>query len=234
MVATVTEVARSAEAAFQSANHCSDKTESGTAATNETLSFVSELNSQSTSVMQQLNTLKAETDNIGTVLDVIKAVAEQTNLLALNAAIEAARAGDQGRGFAVVADEVRSLAKRTQTSAVEIESLIGNLLASAEAAVSDMGRGHQLAKQTLERAELGGTAIQAIAEAVEEIRRYNSQIATAADQQISVAEDMNKNMTQIRDIGDQSAASTEQVSAASEELARLAEGLHTQIAQFRY
>ncbi|MGQ7272389.1 methyl-accepting chemotaxis protein [Marinobacter nauticus] len=234
MVATVTEVARSAEAAFQSANHCSDRTESGTAATNETLSFVSELNSQSTSVMQQLNTLKAETDNIGTVLDVIKAVAEQTNLLALNAAIEAARAGDQGRGFAVVADEVRSLAKRTQTSAVEIESLIGNLLASAEAAVSDMGRGHQLAKQTLERAELGGTAIQAIAEAVEEIRRYNSQIATAADQQISVAEDMNKNMTQIRDIGDQSAASTEQVSAASEELARLAEGLHTQIAQFRY
>ncbi|GAA3563337.1 methyl-accepting chemotaxis protein [Marinobacter xestospongiae] len=234
MVATVSEVARSAEAAFQSTNHCSDKTESGTAATNETLNFVSELNSQSTSVMQQLNTLKAETDNIGTVLDVIKAVAEQTNLLALNAAIEAARAGEQGRGFAVVADEVRSLAKRTQTSAVEIEALIGNLLTSAETAVSGMGQGHKLAQQTLERAELGGTAIQAIAEAVEEIRRYNSQIATAADQQISVTEDINKNMTQIRDIGDQSAASTEQVSAASEELARLAEGLHTQIAQFRY
>jgi len=233
MVATVNDVARSAEAAFQAANHASEKSGGGEKAVRETLSFVADLNKQSAEVMKQLNGLQAETNNIGTVLDVIKSVAEQTNLLALNAAIEAARAGEQGRGFAVVADEVRSLAQRTQSSATEIESLIGNLVTSAETSVASMETGNRLAEQTLERAESAGTAIQEMAEAVEEIRQYNSQIATAAEQQTSVAEDINQNITQIRDGGDQSAASAEQVSAASEELARLAEGLSTQIARFR-
>lgn len=233
MVATVNDIAKSAEAAFQSAQLCSEKSNSGETAVKETLSFMSDLNTQSNEVARQLSALKSETDNIGTILDVIKSVAEQTNLLALNAAIEAARAGEQGRGFAVVADEVRSLAQRTQTSAVEIESLIGNLVMSADGAVTSMEKGQKLAEQTLQRAQLSGTAIQAIAEAVEEIRRYNSQIATAAEQQSSVAEDINRNMTKIRDIGDQSAASTGQVSAASEELARLAEGLNTQTARFQ-
>ncbi|WP_375170106.1 methyl-accepting chemotaxis protein [Marinobacter sp.] len=233
MVATVAEVAKSAEAAFQSANQGSEKSNSGQKAVEETLAFMSSLNAQGAEVTSQLNALKSETDNIGTVLDVIKSVAEQTNLLALNAAIEAARAGEQGRGFAVVADEVRSLAQRTQTSAGEIETLIGNLVTSAERAVASMEEGNKLSEQTLERAQVAGTAIRAMASAVEEIRQYNSQIATAAEQQTSVAEDINQNMTQIRDIGDQSAASTEQVSAASEELARLAEGLSSQVARFR-
>ena len=233
MVATVAEVAKSAEAAFESANQGSEKSDSGKKAVEETLAFMSSLDTQGADVTKQLNALKSETDNIGTVLDVIKSVAEQTNLLALNAAIEAARAGEQGRGFAVVADEVRSLAQRTQTSAGEIETLIGNLVTSAERAVASMNEGNKLSEQTLERAQAAGTAIRAMASAVEEIRQYNSQIATAAEQQTSVAEDINQNMTQIRDIGDQSAASTEQVSAASEELARLAEGLSSQVARFR-
>lgn len=206
---------------------------SGEKAVKETLHFVADLNKQSAEVTKQLNSLQAETNNIGTVLDVIKSVAEQTNLLALNAAIEAARAGEQGRGFAVVADEVRSLAQRTQSSATEIETLIGNLVSSAETSVNSMETGNRLAEQTLERAEVAGSTIREMAEAVEEIRQYNSQIATAAEQQSSVAEDINQNVTQIRDVGDQSAASTEQVSAASEELARLAEGLSTQIARFK-
>jgi methyl-accepting chemotaxis protein len=233
MVATVNEVARSAEAAFQAANHASEKSGSGEKAVRETLEFVAELNKQSAEVTKQLGGLQAETNNIGTVLDVIKSVAEQTNLLALNAAIEAARAGEQGRGFAVVADEVRSLAQRTQSSATEIETLISNLVTSAATSVSSMEKGSKLAEQTLERAELAGTTIQEMAAAVEEIRQYNSQIATAAEEQSSVAEDINQNVTQIRDVGDQSASSTEQVSAASEELARLAEGLSTQIARFK-
>ncbi|PHQ25975.1 chemotaxis protein [Marinobacter guineae] len=233
MVATVNEVAKSAEAAFQAANHASEKSGSGEKAVRETLEFVADLNKQSAEVTKQLNSLQAETNNIGTVLDVIKSVAEQTNLLALNAAIEAARAGEQGRGFAVVADEVRSLAQRTQSSATEIETLISNLVTSAATSVSSMEKGSTLAEQTLERAELAGTTIQEMAAAVEEIRQYNSQIATAAEEQSSVAEDINQNVTQIRDVGDQSAASTEQVSAASEELARLAEGLSTQIARFK-
>jgi methyl-accepting chemotaxis protein len=233
MVATVNEVAKSAEAAFQAANHASEKSGSGEKAVKETLGFVTELSKQSANVMQQLNSLQAETNNIGTVLDVIKSVADQTNLLALNAAIEAARAGEQGRGFAVVADEVRSLAQRTQSSASEIETLIGNLVSSAETSVSSMETGNKLAEQTLERAESAGLTIRETAEAVEEIRHYNSQIATAAEQQTSVAEDINRNVTQIRDVGDQSAASTEQVSSASDELARLAEGLSTQISRFK-
>lgn len=233
MVATVNDVAKSAEAAFQAANHASEKSVSGEKAVRETLEFVADLNKQSAEVTKQLNSLQSETNNIGTVLDVIKSVAEQTNLLALNAAIEAARAGEQGRGFAVVADEVRSLAQRTQSSATEIETLIGNLVSSAETSVNSMEAGNRLAEQTLERAEVAGSTIREMAEAVEEIRQYNSQIATAAEQQSSVAEDINQNVTQIRDVGDQSAASTEQVSAASEELARLAEGLSTQIARFK-
>lgn len=233
MVATVSEVAKSADAAFQAANNASEKSSNGETAVRETLEFVGELNKQSTDVTAQLNNLRAETHNIGTVLDVIKSVAEQTNLLALNAAIEAARAGEQGRGFAVVADEVRSLAQRTQSSATEIEALIGNLVGSAETCVSSMETSNRLSGQTLERAELAGAAIREMAEAVEEIRHYNSQIATAAEQQSSVAEDVNQNLTRIRDIGDQSAASTEQVSTASSELAGLAERLTSQVARFR-
>ncbi len=233
MVATVNDVARSAEAAFEAANLASEKSGNGEKAVRETLDLVGELNKQSANVMKQLKGLQTDTNNIVTVLDVIKSVAEQTNLLALNAAIEAARAGEQGRGFAVVADEVRSLAQRTQSSATEIETLISNLVTSAGTSVASMETGNKLAEQTLERAQLAGTVIQEMAKAVEEIRQYNSQIATAAEEQSSVAEEINQNVTLIRDVGDQSATSAEQVSSASVDLARLGEGLSTQIARFR-
>ncbi|MGM0951547.1 MAG: methyl-accepting chemotaxis protein [Pseudomonadota bacterium] len=233
MVATVNEVAKSAESAFNAAQNASQKSGDGEAAVSETLSFVTDLNTEIGNVMTQLRGLQSDTQNIATVLDVIKSVAEQTNLLALNAAIEAARAGEQGRGFAVVADEVRSLAQRTQSSASEIETLITNLVTSAESSVTTMEGGTRLAEQTLERAESAGGTIREMAEAVEEIRQYNSQIATAAEEQASVAEDINQNVTRIRDVGEQSAASTEQVSGASEELARLADGLSTQVSRFK-
>jgi methyl-accepting chemotaxis protein len=233
MVATVNEVAKSAESAFNAAQNASQKSGDGEAAVNETLSFVTDLNTEIGNVMTQLRGLQSDTQNIATVLDVIKSVAEQTNLLALNAAIEAARAGEQGRGFAVVADEVRSLAQRTQTSASEIETLITNLVTSAESSVTTMEGGTRLAEQTQERAESAGGTIREMAEAVEDIRQYNSQIATAAEQQASVAEDINQNVTRIRDVGEQSAASTEQVSGASEELARLADGLSSQVSRFK-
>ncbi|MBB5321059.1 methyl-accepting chemotaxis protein [Marinobacter oulmenensis] len=233
MVATVNDVAKSAESAFSAAQNASQKSSEGEKAGGEALQFVTDLNSQIGNVMEQLRGLQSDTQNIGTVLDVIKSVAEQTNLLALNAAIEAARAGEQGRGFAVVADEVRSLAQRTQSSAEEIETLISNLVNSAETSVTTMERSTHLGEQTLERAQVAGSTITQMAEAVEEIRQYNSQIATAAEQQSSVAEDINQNITLIRDVGEQSAASTEQVSTASDELSSLAEGLSTQVARFK-
>jgi len=202
MVATVNEVAQNAGAAFDAANLASEKSGNGEEAVRETLEFVADLNKQSANVMEHLNGLQAETNNIATVLDVIKSVADQTNLLALNAAIEAARAGEHGRGFSVVADEVRSLAKRTQSSAAEIETLINNLVTSAETSVASMEAGNKLAEQTLDRAQLAGSVIQEMAEEVEQIRQYNNQIATAAEEQSSVAEEINQNITRISDVGD--------------------------------
>ncbi|WP_328185429.1 HAMP domain-containing methyl-accepting chemotaxis protein [Marinobacter sp. OP 3.4] len=233
MVATVNDVAKSAEEAFGAANTANEKAAAGESAVEETLSYVSELNGQVEQVMERLRGLQKDSENIGTVLDVIKSVAEQTNLLALNAAIEAARAGEQGRGFAVVADEVRSLAQRTQSSASEIETLISNLVSSTENSVSTMERGTTLAGQTLDSARTTGETIREIAQAVGNISQYNSQIATAAEQQTSVAEDINQNVTQIRDVSDQSATAAEQISSSSNELARLGEDLSSQVARFR-
>ncbi|MDX1800581.1 MAG: methyl-accepting chemotaxis protein, partial [Marinobacter sp.] len=232
MVATVNDVARSAEEAFSAAGSASDKANSGEKAVEGTLSLVTSLHDEVAKAMTRIQGLQADTQNIGSVLDVIKSVADQTNLLALNAAIEAARAGDQGRGFAVVADEVRALAKRTQNSASEIESLITQLVASAGDSVKTMEAGSTLANRTLENARDTGQAITAIASAVNDIRQFNSQIATAAEQQTSVAEEINQNVTVIRDIGDQSATSANQVAGSSNELARLAEGLRDKVARF--
>ncbi|MBU2955808.1 methyl-accepting chemotaxis protein [Marinobacter sp. F3R08] len=233
MVATVGEVAKSAESAFAGAQRADEKAAEGSEAVEATTALVTDLDKQSNDVMKQLRDLQGDTANIGSVLEVIKTVAEQTNLLALNAAIEAARAGEHGRGFAVVADEVRSLAQRTQASATEIETLIHNLVGSAESSVNKMEEGTELARETLLSAQKTGETIKQMVEAVEDIRQYNSQIATAAEQQTSVAEDINKNITLIRDISTQSAAATEQVSVSSGELASLADGLSTQVNRFR-
>ena len=233
MVATVNEVAKSAEAAFEAARRADQKASEGERAVEDTIAAVSRLDSQNNEVMDQLRSLQKDTDNIGSILEVIKSVADQTNLLALNAAIEAARAGEHGRGFSVVAEEVRSLAQRTQDSTTEIETLIGNLVSSADNSANRMASGTELSQETLETARRAGETIREMAAAVEEIRQYNSQIATAAEEQTSTAEDINQNVTRIRDIAEQSAASTEQVSASSDELARLAEGLSSQVNRFR-
>ncbi|EMP54456.1 Hemolysin secretion protein [Marinobacter santoriniensis NKSG1] len=232
MVATVGEVARNAEDASNAASDASDKAGAGEQSVEQTVAKVTELNAQVIQVQERLHALQSDTRNIGTVLDVIKSVAEQTNLLALNAAIEAARAGEQGRGFAVVADEVRSLAQRTQQSASEIEELIDRLVNSAEETVTVMAAGARLAEDTLSTAHITGEAIGTITQAVESIRSLNQQIATAAEQQTSVAEEINENITLIRDVSDRTATSTGQVSGASSELAGLAESLRSQVARF--
>ena len=133
----------------------------------------------------------------------------------------------------MVADEVRSLAQRTQSSASEIETLISNLVNSTEDSVDTMERGTTLAGQTLDSARTTGETIREIAAAVGNISQFNSQIATAAEQQTSVAEDINQNVTQIRDVSDQSATAAEQISSSSNELARLGEDLSSQVARFR-
>lgn len=233
MVATVGEVANSANSAYEAANLAQQKSGIGSEAVNHTVRFVTDLNETLDNTMDRLQTLQTDTHNIVTVLDVIKSVAEQTNLLALNAAIEAARAGDQGRGFAVVADEVRSLAQRTQNSASEIETQINTLVQSVEEATSAMTEGNRLGEQTLQQAERTGDTIHDMVSAVEDIRQFNNQIATAAEQQTSVAEEINRNVIRIREIGQQSSTSTEEVSTAGDELASLANRLKDQVRQFR-
>ncbi|MGO2135267.1 methyl-accepting chemotaxis protein [Marinobacter sp.] len=233
MTATVADIARNAEQAFTIASDAANQATKGEHEVRETVNQVNSLSVEVGQSMEIIQGLQAETANIGTVLDVIKSVAEQTNLLALNAAIEAARAGEQGRGFAVVADEVRSLAQRTQSSAQEIEALVTTLQSSAKNSVSAMESSASLASHTLERATATGASIERITHAVDEIKQYNNQIATASEQQTSVAEEINQNVTRIRDVTDQSAASSNQTASSSSELARLGSELQTLVSRFR-
>jgi methyl-accepting chemotaxis protein len=182
------------------------------------------------SVIQKL---ADDSKNIGMVLEVIRGIAEQTNLLALNAAIEAARAGEQGRGFAVVADEVRTLASRTQQSTQEIQAMIVRLQSAATAAVDAMSRGLSQAHNSAEQVSKTGEALRAIAAAVTKITDMNVQIASAVEQQSTVAEDINRNITSISGIGEQTASGARQSVAASGELARLATDMQGVVARFK-
>ncbi len=137
-----------------------------------------------------LSKLARDSENIGTVIDVIKSIAEQTNLLALNAAIEAARAGEQGRGFAVVADEVRTLASRTQESTKEIEEMIERLQQASNQAVSVMSEGKEQAQHSVSQASLAGKSLSTISSAVAMIAEMNAKIADLATEQSRSTEEV--------------------------------------------
>ncbi|WP_286875811.1 methyl-accepting chemotaxis protein, partial [Marinimicrobium sp. UBA4509] len=157
----------------------------------------------------------------------------QTNLLALNAAIEAARAGEAGRGFAVVADEVRALAHRTQTSTKEIETIINNIQSGTKDAVSSMELSSTRATETLAVAKAAGEALERIAEGIDDINERNQVIASASEEQASVAREVDRNLVKISDIATQSAAGANQTSASAEELSKLAVELNTLVSRFQ-
>ncbi|UXZ99269.1 methyl-accepting chemotaxis protein [Pseudomonas phytophila] len=233
MTASVHDVARNAEQAALAAQSADEKVDSGQTVVRQSLQRIEQLASSSASAIDSIENLSNEIQNIGTVLGVIKSVAEQTNLLALNAAIEAARAGEQGRGFAVVADEVRALARRTQQSTEEIERLVSSLRSGASASVAHIQSSGELVRLAVSDALQTESALGSIAAAVSMIQQMNQQIAAAAEQQTSVAEEINRSVTNIRASADQSALAMRGNAASSTELASLGTELKGMVGHFR-
>lgn len=232
MTAAVEEVARNAVATSEASGESDRIAQHGREQVQQTVASIAHLAEDVTEAGEQVETLAQKVYGITKVLDVIRSVAEQTNLLALNAAIEAARAGEAGRGFAVVADEVRALAHRTQSSTQEIEQLVGDIRQGTDQAVAAMQGSNSRAQTTLELAQSAGVALDEIAAAITLITERNMVIASASEEQAQVAREVDRNLTNIRDISLQSSAGANQTSAASHELSRLATDLNGMVASF--
>jgi methyl-accepting chemotaxis protein len=233
MTTAVEEVARNAVSTSDATRQSSESAHVGQARVSETVSAISALASDVQTTGGLVQSLANQSQDIGKVLDVIRAIAEQTNLLALNAAIEAARAGESGRGFAVVADEVRALAYRTQQSTQEIEQMVQGMRTGSTQALDSMQASSSRAASTLALAERAGEALQTITESVHQIHERNLVIASAAEEQAQVAREVDRNLVNIRDLSVRSAAGADQTSASSHELSQLANSLRTMVQRFQ-
>jgi methyl-accepting chemotaxis protein len=234
MTASITDVAKSAAVAEEAASGANHEAQSGRKLVQESVASIDELSREVEQAEQTIQEVEQESVRIGSVIDVIKSIAEQTNLLALNAAIEAARAGEEGRGFAVVADEVRSLANRTYESTGEIESMIQALQQGTQRAVSVMAAGREKVDRNVVQAGQTLDSLNEISQAAETINRMNSQIATAAEQQRAVAEEIKQSIFSINDRTKQTASDAKLTSEAVSSLGNYAANLQDVIAQFKF
>ncbi|WP_429214922.1 methyl-accepting chemotaxis protein [Aeromonas veronii] len=233
MQATVQEVSRNTSDAASAATSASETAEIGAQTVNDSILRIERVAGAIESTAVVIRQLGDDSRNIGMVLEVIRGIAEQTNLLALNAAIEAARAGEQGRGFAVVADEVRTLAKRTQDSTSQINTIIAELQQRAEQAGSTMQQSQELMNTTVATAREAGESISQISGSVSSISHMNIQIATATEEQGAVSEELNRNVVNISHASEEVAAGATQMAQACNELNHLATQLQDMVRRFR-
>jgi methyl-accepting chemotaxis protein len=227
MSATAQEVARHAADAARAADEADHSAQAGEQVMQQTIDTIAVVNREIAGTAAVIRDLENDSTRIGKVLEVIRGIAEQTNLLALNAAIEAARAGEAGRGFAVVADEVRSLAQRTAASIAEIHQIIEAVQSGAVEAVKAIESGRQRSEEGAEQVQQAGQMLQRITNAVEAIRDMNRQIATAAEEQTSVAEDISRNLVEITRI----ATANQQAVQHTEQAGQRLHGLSGQLGE---
>jgi len=227
MSATAQEVARHAAEAARAADDADHSAQAGEQVMQQTIDIIGVVNREIAGTAAVIRQLENDSSRIGKVLEVIRGIAEQTNLLALNAAIEAARAGEAGRGFAVVADEVRSLAQRTAASIAEIHQIIEAVQSGAVEAVKAIESGQQRSEEGAEQVQQAGHMLQRITTAVEAIRDMNRQIATAAEEQTSVAEDISRNLIEITRI----ATANQQAVQHTEQAGQRLHGLSGQLGE---
>ncbi|UST83802.1 methyl-accepting chemotaxis protein [Pseudomonas siliginis] len=218
MSATAQEVARHAADAARAADDADQSAQQGEKVMQTTIHSITQMRGEIANTATVIRRLEADSGRIGKVLEVIRGIAEQTNLLALNAAIEAARAGEAGRGFAVVADEVRNLAQRTAESIIEINQIIQNVQTGAVDAAQAIESGQARSDESVEQVTQAGAMLERITLAVEAIRDMNRQIATAAEEQTSVAEDISRNLTEITAIASTNLDNVQRTESASQNL----------------
>ena len=233
MTATIQEVASNIAGAAEAAEQANSETSTGRRVVNQTIEQIRTLSGQIGSAAETVQRLEQDSQAITAILDVILGIAEQTNLLALNAAIEAARAGEQGRGFAVVADEVRNLASRTQQSTKEINQMIEQLQVGSQQAVDMMNASCEQAQTAVDQASECGRALDTIASAVGRINDMSTQIASAAEEQSAVSEEINRNVTHINDMARETSEAARQTAETSEGQARIAVELSRLVGRFK-
>ena len=233
MAASVQEITTTASNASDSAKTADSHVAEGKQVVTQAVDSIHSLSRQVEQTADAINRLEADSENIGSVLDVIRGIAEQTNLLALNAAIEAARAGEQGRGFAVVADEVRTLATRTQQSTEEIQQTIERLQSGSRQAVDAMNRGREQTIISVEHTQKVGETLDAIAETVSAIHEMNTSVAAATEEQCAVTTEINKNVTNINDVTNHIVDGTQTVSQSAVQLSSVATDLKRMVDQYK-
>jgi len=231
--AAAQEIARNAGDASQQASDARLQAEGGRQVVTQTINAMDELSKKIRMSCNNIEALNGKTENIGRILEVIKGISEQTNLLALNAAIEAARAGEAGRGFAVVADEVRSLAYRTQRSAQEIHAMIDELQLGAREAVLTMNESERYSKDGVIIANQAGERLGSVTQRIGEIDGINQSVATATEEQTSVIDSLNVDITEIKTLNQEGVENLQAILQACDDLERQAKRLKQLVDGFR-